>query len=47
MELDRIHAFLGYAEGYDRTPSQLGIFLDALRREGAVDKRPDGSWALR
>lgn len=47
MPLDRIQAMLAFAPDYDRTQDQLGEFMEALRREGVVDKKADGMWSLR
>jgi anaphase-promoting complex subunit 2 len=45
LPLDRIQTMLKFAPGYDRTPDQLGIFMDAARREGLVNVK-DGIWRL-
>lgn len=47
LPLDRIHDMLGFAPSYDRTEEQLGEFMEALRREGAVERKGDGSWILK
>lgn len=36
LPLDRIHANLKYAPNYTRTIEQLGVFMEAARREGLV-----------
>ena len=45
LPLDRIQTMLKFAPGYDRTPDQLGVFMDAARREGLVNAK-DGIWRL-
>jgi anaphase-promoting complex subunit 2 len=45
LPLDRIQTMLKFAPGYDRTPDQLGAFMDAARREGLVNVK-DGVWRL-
>ena len=45
MHLDRIQSMLKLAPGYDRTSEQLGIFMEAARREGLVTVK-DGMWKL-
>jgi anaphase-promoting complex subunit 2 len=45
LPLDRIQTMLKFAPGYDRTPDQLGVFMDAARREGLVNVK-DGIWRL-
>ncbi|KAI0269951.1 ubiquitin-protein ligase [Gloeopeniophorella convolvens] len=45
LPLDRIQTMLKFAPGYDRTPEQLGAFMDAARREGLVSAK-DGVWRL-
>ena len=47
MPLDRIQSMLGFAPDYNRTLEQLGEFMDALRREGVVDRVASGEWVLR
>ena len=36
MPIERIQNMLKLAPGYDRTADQLGVFLEAARREGLV-----------
>lgn len=47
MPLDRIQSMLGFAPDYNRTLEQLGEFMEALRREGVVDRVASGEWVLR
>lgn len=46
MPTDRIQQMLGFAPGYDRTLAQLGEFMEALRREGVVERGGGGEWSL-
>jgi anaphase-promoting complex subunit 2 len=46
MPTDRIQQMLGFAPGYDRTLEQLGGFMEALRREGVVERSAGGDWSL-
>ncbi|EPQ50963.1 Cullin [Gloeophyllum trabeum ATCC 11539] len=45
LPLDRIQNMLKFARGYDRSIEQLGMFMEAARREGLVVVR-DGMWRL-
>jgi len=45
LPLDRIQSMLKFAPGYDRSVEQLGIFMEAARREGLVNVK-DGMWKL-
>ncbi|EAU93610.2 ubiquitin-protein ligase [Coprinopsis cinerea okayama7 len=45
LPLDRIQTMLRLAPGYDQTIEQLGMFMEAARREGMVTSR-DGMWRL-
>ncbi|PPQ77098.1 hypothetical protein CVT26_004515 [Gymnopilus dilepis] len=45
LPLDRIQTMLKFAPGYDKTPEQLGYFLEAARREGLLVVK-DGVWRL-
>lgn len=47
MSLDRIQSMLGFAPDYNRSLEQLGEFMEALRREGVVDRAASGEWVLR
>lgn len=46
MPTDRIQQMLGFAPGYDRTLEQLGGFMEALKREGVVERSAGGDWSL-
>jgi anaphase-promoting complex subunit 2 len=46
LPADRIQSMLKLAPGYDRTPEQLAMFMDAARREELVIFT-DGKWRLR
>jgi anaphase-promoting complex subunit 2 len=46
LPADRIQSMLKLAPGYDRTPEQLAMFMDAARREELVIFT-DGKWKLR
>jgi anaphase-promoting complex subunit 2 len=41
-----IQNMLGYVDDYEQKVEELEAFLHAARREGLVDQKPDGSWAL-
>ncbi|KAJ3549516.1 hypothetical protein NM688_g5170 [Phlebia brevispora] len=45
LSLDRIQSMLKFAPGYNRNIEQLGIFMEAARREGLVTVK-DGMWKL-
>ena len=45
LPLDRIQSMLKFAPGYNRTVEQLGVFMEAARREGLVTVK-DGMWKL-
>ncbi|KAF8625915.1 hypothetical protein AX17_006641 [Amanita inopinata Kibby_2008] len=45
LPLDRMQSMLRIVPGYDQTAEQLGLFLDAARREGLLTVR-DGMWKL-
>jgi anaphase-promoting complex subunit 2 len=45
LPLDRIQSMLKLAPGYDRTPEQLAMFMEAARREDLV-AFSDGKWRL-
>jgi len=45
LPLDRIQNMLKFAPGYDRNIEQLGMFMEAARREGMVVAK-DGMWRL-
>ncbi len=45
LPLDRIQSMLKFAPGYNRNTEQLGIFMEAARREGLVTVK-DGMWKL-
>jgi anaphase-promoting complex subunit 2 len=36
LPLDRIQMMLKFAPGYDRTVEQLGVFMEAARKEALV-----------
>lgn len=46
LSTERIQQTLGLAPSYDRTVEQLGVFLEALRREGLVERVGSGGWGL-
>ena len=45
LPMDRIQSMLRIVPGYDQTIEQLGMFLEAARREGLLVVR-DGAWKL-
>ena len=45
LPLDRIQTMLKFAPGYNRNIEQLGVFMEAARREGLVTVK-DGLWKL-
>jgi anaphase-promoting complex subunit 2 len=45
LPVDRIQSMLRIVPGYDQTIEQLGVFLEAARREGLLAVR-DGVWKL-
>ncbi|RXW21342.1 hypothetical protein EST38_g4511 [Candolleomyces aberdarensis] len=45
LSLDRIHSMLKFAPNYDQAIEDLGVFMEAARREGLVVCR-DGMWEL-
>lgn len=45
LSLDRIQSMLKFAPGYNRNLEQLGVFMEAARREGLVTVK-DGMWRL-
>ncbi|TFK52323.1 ubiquitin-protein ligase [Heliocybe sulcata] len=45
LPLDRIQTMLKFAPGYDRSIEQLGMYMEAARREGLVVAK-DGMWRL-
>ena len=45
LPLDRIQTMLRFAPGYSRSIEQLGVFMEAARREGLV-VNTNGLWKL-
>lgn len=45
LPIDRIQSMLKFAPGYSRTIEQLGVFMEAARREGLVTVDA-GMWKL-
>ena len=45
LSLDRIHSMLKFEPNYDQSIEDLGVFMEAARREGLVVCR-DGMWEL-
>jgi anaphase-promoting complex subunit 2 len=45
LPVDRIQSMLRIVPEYDQTIEQLGVFLEAARREGLLTMR-DGVWKL-
>jgi hypothetical protein len=41
-----MHRSLGSIKDYDLTVDELTLFLTAAKREGQVQQKSDGSWAL-
>ncbi|KAK8843503.1 hypothetical protein IAR55_007163 [Kwoniella newhampshirensis] len=46
LPLERIQGMLGYVDDYDQSLEDLGVFMQAARREGMVEQRGDGTWLL-
>ncbi|GJJ13406.1 hypothetical protein Clacol_007660 [Clathrus columnatus] len=45
LPLDRINSMLRFVPGYDRTPAQLGLYMESAKKEGLVTLK-DGLWSL-